>query len=173
MLCAALWARESRVARSPRCIRLISWARAMKALVERSKLDPDTIDDVLVGCASQAGEQASIARMAALAAGFPRRSAHSVVSQNGEAPHQGAAPVRPLGSRGPRLLEAFTRGDARSIPFSTGLAELANDAGGRDRGAEGEVHEAVYRGHDDIGDRDLGAPERGASSNHRPSCSWP
>jgi acetyl-CoA acyltransferase len=43
----------------------------MKALVERNDLDPGTIDDVLVGCASQAGEQASIARMSALAAGFP------------------------------------------------------------------------------------------------------
>lgn len=45
--------------------------QVMKALVERNKLDPGTIDDVLVGCAMQAGEQASIARMATLAAGFP------------------------------------------------------------------------------------------------------
>jgi acetyl-CoA acyltransferase len=45
--------------------------QVLKALVERNGVDPGEIDDVLVGCATQSGEQASIARMAALAAGFP------------------------------------------------------------------------------------------------------
>jgi acetyl-CoA acyltransferase len=42
------------------------------ALVERTGVDPATIDDVITGCVSQAGEQAfNIARHAVLAAGFP------------------------------------------------------------------------------------------------------
>ncbi len=47
-------------------------AHVLAALVERNDLDPGVIDDVIVGCVSQSGEQAlNIARNAALAAGFP------------------------------------------------------------------------------------------------------
>ncbi|HEY0484964.1 MAG TPA: thiolase family protein [Mycobacteriales bacterium] len=49
-------------------------ATALSALVERTGLDPATVEDVIAGCVSQAGEQAvNIARNAALAAGFPER----------------------------------------------------------------------------------------------------
>lgn len=48
-------------------------AELLKALVARNRLDPAQIDDVLVGCVSQAGEQsATPGRMALLAAGFPQ-----------------------------------------------------------------------------------------------------
>lgn len=41
-------------------------------LVSRSDLDPALVDDVIVGCVTQAGEQSvNVARNAALAAGFP------------------------------------------------------------------------------------------------------
>jgi acetyl-CoA acyltransferase len=44
----------------------------LKALVDRNRLDPALIDDVIAGCVGQAGEQAfNIARNAVLAAGFP------------------------------------------------------------------------------------------------------
>jgi 3-oxoadipyl-CoA thiolase len=44
----------------------------IKAIVERSKIDPATIDDVILGCANQAGEDnRNVARMAALLAGLP------------------------------------------------------------------------------------------------------
>ncbi len=44
----------------------------IKAVVERSKLDPTTIDDVILGCANQAGEDnRNVARMALLLAGLP------------------------------------------------------------------------------------------------------
>ncbi len=44
----------------------------LRALVERTGVDPALIDDVITGCASQAGEQASnIGRNAVLGAGFP------------------------------------------------------------------------------------------------------
>lgn len=47
-------------------------AGCLKALVERNNLDPARIDDVIVGCVSQAGEQSfTPGRMAVLAAGFP------------------------------------------------------------------------------------------------------
>jgi acetyl-CoA acyltransferase len=47
-------------------------AGVLETLVQRSKLDPALIDDVIAGCVSQIGEQGyNIARNALLAAGFP------------------------------------------------------------------------------------------------------
>jgi acetyl-CoA acyltransferase len=47
-------------------------AEPLKALVERNGLDPELVDDVVVGCVMQVGEQAlNIGRNAVLAAGFP------------------------------------------------------------------------------------------------------
>jgi acetyl-CoA acyltransferase len=47
-------------------------AQLLTALVERSHLDPGAVDDVLVGCVNQSGEQsATPGRQALLAAGFP------------------------------------------------------------------------------------------------------
>jgi 3-oxoadipyl-CoA thiolase len=44
----------------------------VRALVERSQVDPEAIDDVIFGCANQAGEDnRNVARMAALLAGLP------------------------------------------------------------------------------------------------------
>lgn len=47
-------------------------AQSLDALVGRTGIDPRDVDDVVVGCVSQAGEQgANIARQAVLAAGWP------------------------------------------------------------------------------------------------------
>ena len=47
-------------------------AEPLEALVERNDLDPAIVDDVIMGCVMQVGEQAlNIGRNAALAAGFP------------------------------------------------------------------------------------------------------
>ena len=47
-------------------------AQVLRALVARNRLDPGMIDDVMVGCVSQGGEQSGTpGRMAVLAAGFP------------------------------------------------------------------------------------------------------
>jgi acetyl-CoA acetyltransferase len=44
----------------------------LKALIERNELDPAAIDDVILGCANQAGEDnRNVARMAALLSGLP------------------------------------------------------------------------------------------------------
>jgi acetyl-CoA acyltransferase len=46
--------------------------QVLTALLDRNGLDPATVDDVLIGCVTQAGEQANgIGRMAWLAAGLP------------------------------------------------------------------------------------------------------
>jgi acetyl-CoA acyltransferase len=47
-------------------------AEPLRALVERNDLDPSVVDDVIVGCVMQVGEQAlNAGRNAVLAAGFP------------------------------------------------------------------------------------------------------
>jgi 3-oxoadipyl-CoA thiolase len=47
-------------------------ATVIKAAVERSGVSPDAIDDVILGCANQAGEDnRNVARMSALLAGLP------------------------------------------------------------------------------------------------------
>lgn len=47
-------------------------ARSITALVQRTGIDPGTVDDVIAGCVTQIGEQAlNIGRTALLAAGFP------------------------------------------------------------------------------------------------------
>ena len=47
-------------------------AETLKALVDRTGLDPGTVDDVVMGCVMQVGEQGvNIARNAVLAAGWP------------------------------------------------------------------------------------------------------
>ena len=49
-------------------------AEVLKALVDRNHIDPTTIDDVIVGCVTQIGEQSvNVGRNAALAAGFPEQ----------------------------------------------------------------------------------------------------
>ncbi len=47
-------------------------AKALGALVERARIDPAEVEDVVMGCVSQVGEQGlNVGRNAALAAGFP------------------------------------------------------------------------------------------------------
>jgi len=49
-------------------------AETLKALVERNGIDAGTIDDVVIGCVMQVGEQGlNVARNAILAAGFPEQ----------------------------------------------------------------------------------------------------
>src|SRR5919106_4836451 len=47
-------------------------AHALEALVQRNDLDPALVEDVIMGCVMQVGDQAvNVGRNAALAAGFP------------------------------------------------------------------------------------------------------
>jgi acetyl-CoA acetyltransferase family protein len=53
-----------------------------RALIERNRLDPGTVDDVIVGCVSQVGEQAAgPGRVAWLAAGYPEHVPSTTVER--------------------------------------------------------------------------------------------
>jgi 3-oxoadipyl-CoA thiolase len=57
-------------------------AHVIRALVERTKLDPSTVDDVIFGAANQAGEDnRNVGRMAALLAGLPVEVAGQTVNR--------------------------------------------------------------------------------------------
>jgi 3-oxoadipyl-CoA thiolase len=57
-------------------------AHVIQSLVERTKIDPHLIDDVILGCANQAGEDnRNVARMAALLAGLPVTVAAQTVNR--------------------------------------------------------------------------------------------
>src|SRR6476620_7265044 len=57
-------------------------AIVIRALVERSGIDPRQIEDVILGCANQAGEDnRNVARMAALLAGLPVEVAGQTVNR--------------------------------------------------------------------------------------------
>ena len=57
-------------------------AAAVRAVVQRTGIDPATIDDVILGCANQAGEDnRNVARMAALLAGLPVEVAGQTVNR--------------------------------------------------------------------------------------------
>lgn len=54
----------------------------LKALAERTSLDPAVVDDVIFGCVVQAGEQSSnVARWSALAAGWPETTPGTTVDR--------------------------------------------------------------------------------------------
>jgi len=67
-------------------------AGTLTALVERSGLDPELLDDVIAGCISQAGTQSvNIARNAVLAAGFPEHVPATTIDRQCGSSQQAAA----------------------------------------------------------------------------------
>src|SRR5690349_12355844 len=57
-------------------------AHVLKALVERTGVDPALVEDVIMGCVMQVGDQGiNIARNAALAAGFPESTVGTTVDR--------------------------------------------------------------------------------------------
>src|SRR2546427_10370189 len=64
----------------------------IRAVVERSGIDPATIDDVILGCTNQAGEDnRNVARMALLLAGLPVEVPGQTVNRLGGSGLQAAA----------------------------------------------------------------------------------
>ncbi|MFQ6678355.1 MAG: thiolase family protein [Fidelibacterota bacterium] len=58
-------------------------AEVLKALVNRTGLDPSLVEDVYAGCGNQAGEDnRDVARMAVLLAGFPKEVSGVTVNRN-------------------------------------------------------------------------------------------
>ena len=57
-------------------------AQALNALVDRAGIDPALVEDVIMGCVMQVGEQGiNIARNAALAAGFPETTVGTTIDR--------------------------------------------------------------------------------------------
>ena len=70
-------------ARSPGCGPTTCWPAVISAVVEQSPFDPAKIEDVVVGCANQAGEDSRcVGRHAGLLAGLPIEVAGSVLQRN-------------------------------------------------------------------------------------------
>src|SRR5436190_20330795 len=73
-------------------------AHPLKALVERTGIDPALVEDVIMGCVGQVGEQGiNVGRNAALAAGFPESVCGTSVDRqcgsSQQAPHFAAQGV--------------------------------------------------------------------------------
>ena len=87
-------------------------AETLKALIERTGIDPALVDDVVMGCVMQVGEQGvNIARNAVLAAGWPETVPGTTVDrQCGSSPAGG--PLRRAG-RDRRRLRRRGRGRRR------------------------------------------------------------
>ena len=53
-------------------LELMIYDNSIRELIKRTNIDPNKIDDVILGCANQAGEDnRNVARMASLLAGIP------------------------------------------------------------------------------------------------------
>src|SRR3546814_4610978 len=63
-------------------------AQVIKALVERTGVDPKAIEDVIVGCAFPEGEQGlNVARLISFLAGLPQEAAGTTVNRFRSAEH--------------------------------------------------------------------------------------
>ena len=57
-------------------------ARVMKEVLNRTKLDPALIDDVIFGCIGQSSDAPNLGRVAALMAGIPKEVPGYTVQRN-------------------------------------------------------------------------------------------
>ena len=76
--------RSSRPTRaaSPASGRTSSRPRSIAGLIERTRVDPQAIEDVIVGCAFPEGEQGlNVARLIGFLAGLPERAAATTVNR--------------------------------------------------------------------------------------------
>jgi 3-oxoadipyl-CoA thiolase len=109
-------------------------ATAIKAAVDRSGVDPNDLEDVILGCANQAGEDnRNVARMSALLAGLPVEIAGQTVNRlcgSGLQAVNTAAHAIMAGDG-----DAFVAGGVESMtraPYVMAKAEAAYDRGARE-----------------------------------------
>ncbi|MEO6349235.1 MAG: acetyl-CoA C-acyltransferase [Candidatus Limnocylindrales bacterium] len=109
-------------------------AIAIKAAVERSRIDPSQLEDVILGCANQAGEDnRNVARMSALLAGLPVEIAGQTVNRlcgSGLQAVNTAAHAIMAGDG-----DAFVAGGVESMtraPYVLAKPEAAYDRGNRE-----------------------------------------
>ena len=95
--------------------------QVLRTLVERNDLDPGSVDDVLVGCVGQAGEQsATPGRQAWLSAGFPTH-VPSVTIERKCGSGQQAVDFAVLGRAGRRLRHRHRRRRGVDEPGADGF----------------------------------------------------
>ncbi|MEO5703644.1 MAG: acetyl-CoA C-acyltransferase [Candidatus Limnocylindrales bacterium] len=109
-------------------------AVAIRAVVERSGIDPSLLEDVILGCANQAGEDnRNVARMAALLAGLPVEVAGQTVNRLcGSGLQAINAAAHAIGADDG---DAFIAGGVESMtraPYVMGKAEGPWDRGARE-----------------------------------------
>ena len=109
-------------------------ALAIRAVVDRSGIDPALIEDVILGCANQAGEDnRNVARMSAMLAGLPVEVAGQTVNRlcgSGLQAINAAAHAIGAGDG-----DVFVAGGVESMtraPYVMGKAESAWDRGARE-----------------------------------------
>ena len=116
----------------------------LKALVKRNDIDPALIEDVIMGCVTQIGEQSvNIARNAALAAGFPESVCGTTIDRQCGSSQQAAtfaAQSIMSGSQDVVIaagIECMTRiplganmSSGPGVPFGPTIAERYRDKGG-------------------------------------------
>jgi 3-oxoadipyl-CoA thiolase len=109
-------------------------AAAIRAVVDRSGINPSSIEDVILGCANQAGEDnRNVARMSALLAGLPVQVAGQTVNRlcgSGLQAINSAAQAIAFGDG-----DVFVAGGVESMtraPYVLGKADAAWDRGPRE-----------------------------------------
>ena len=114
-------------------------AYALRTLVERNDLDPALVDDVIMGCVSQVGEQAiNIGRDALLAAGFPESVPGTTVDRQCGSSQQAAHfAARWSGSRAAWRISRRTCTTATG-PWSLGPPARSSSAAGARSRARGQ-----------------------------------
>ena len=118
-------------------------ATTLRALTERNDLDPGAIDDVIMGCVMQVGEQAAnLARNAILTAGFPESVVGTTVDRqcgsSQQAAHFAAQGVMAgaydiVIAAGAESMTRVPMGASLAsggVPFTEGLGRRYAEAGG-------------------------------------------
>jgi acetyl-CoA C-acetyltransferase len=142
-------------------------ARVLRALVERTGVDPAEIEDVLWGCVGQMGPQASnIARTTALSAGFPESVPGTTIDRqcgsSQQALHFAAQAVLAgvhdlVVAGGVEVMSQVPIGSPTSIGLEHGMAHPRGGAGWAARYGDQEISQ--FRGAELIAERwDLDRP---------------
>ncbi|SFN40818.1 thiolase family protein [Mycetocola miduiensis] len=121
-------------------------AQTLQQLMERTGVDPASIDDVIAGCVTQAGRQSSnIARNAVLAAGFPESVPGTTIDrQCGSSQQSAQFAAQSILSGTSDIVVACGVEQMSRQPI--GYARLGEDASGpmlRSRYPDGLVHQGI------------------------------
>ncbi len=176
-------------------------ALVIRALVDRTAIDPASVEDVILGCANQAGEDnRNVARMALLVAGLPveiagltvnrlcgsglqaiNSAAHAIAVGDGDVFVAGGVELM---SRAPCVMlkpeSAFERGTHELVDSTLGWrfvnprldARVSGDQPGRDRGVRGRRLVGVPRAPGRLRPRQPAAGGRRDRESAGSTASW-